>query len=408
MQQTPPQPLSVKKKSKKPLIATLVVLVVFIAAGIGSWFWWSNQQTLTDNKNATDQPANSSQQKLSEPNTVAYSYGTSDLQTPRDLFWRPASGGEKQNSSSKAYVDQSRIYGNQVIVSTYASPGAEMPTILYSKDGGKSYTTIFTGKKAASDSGLGDQITGIQFSSDGKSVIFALLPDNAKNTVKQISFDKPNEITDLMTSESRGVFLLGYNVKTKKLVFTEGCYNCDGNFSPTVYAYDTGVKQRTTLIDGKDKHLSVIANKSATKLLVTAPTVDKNKTTEDAFLGYYVGAPYTLNIFDLESTKSEDLATVGSEAENKFVRGGFMSDDVTPYYYVGNQLFMLGKNSPSLLYEAGKPVHEVFYASLETVYVSTGTYENFALNRFNIKAQKSTQLLTGDDVTTRIFGVTEN
>ena len=69
---------------------------------------------------------------------------------------------------------------------------------------------------------------------------------------------------------------------------------------------------------------------------------------------------------------------------------------------------MLSKNAPSLLYEAGQPVHEVFYVSTETVFASVGTYENYALNRFDVKAQKSTQLLSGDDATTRVFGITEN
>lgn len=411
VEQTPLTPLVVKKKSKKPLLITLLVLVVIIGIGCAAWFWWSSQAAPDDNK-VTGLPSNDLQRKLPELNTVAYAYGTS-YEAPRDLFWRPAGGGEKQNTPSKAFVGSAKTYGNQVLIETYYNEATKSaPSILYSKDGGKTYETIFTGKAPATSDDMGDQITGMIFASDGKSVIFAVLPNDTKNTVKRIFFTKPAEVVDIMASEARGVFPISFNTKSQKLVFSEGCYNCDGNGASTsAFSYDIVAKQRTTLIDGADKHLGIVSNKVATKLLVTTPTIDKTKTggEDGGFWGYYVGAPYKFTVFDLATGKAQDPGTsVGTASENKFVRGGFMTDDTTPYYYSGNQLFMLDKATPTLLYEAGQPIHEVFYVSPTTVFASTGDYQNFTLNRFGVKTQETSQLLTGDDTTTRIFGITED
>ena len=328
-------------------------------------------------------------------------------------MWRPADGGEQQNSATKAYVSTSLTYGNQVVIETYGGTENSAPTLLYSSDGGKTYKTIFTGKAAASSNDFGDQITGMQLASDGKSVAFAVLPNNGKNTVKQIFFDKPNEVIDLMSSDARGVFLIGFNVKLNKLYFSEGCFNCDGNGASTsVFAYDIAKKQRSTLVDGADKHLGILANKSATKLVITTPTVDKSKTSDDgagSFWGYYVGAPFTVTVFDLENATNTDVsATVGSATDNAFVRAGFMADDTTPYYYKDKQLFSFGKGTSSLLYEAGQPFYEVHYVSPATVFASTGTYENFVVNRFNVKTQETKQIITANGDTTRILGITEN
>ena len=411
---TPPSaPVDAKKKGKKPLIITLVSLVILVAAGCAGWFWWSGQQ-LSSTDSASDLPANNSQQqKVLEPHTVAYSYNASDFQSPSDLFWRSADGGERQNVPSKAFVGSSRINGNQLLIETYYSEaGKTAPSVLYSADGGKTYETIFTGKAPATSTDMGDQITGMVFASDGKSVIFAVLPNNSKNTVKRIFFDKPTEVIDIMTSDARGVFPIAFNAKLQKLIFSEGCYNCDGNGASTsAFAYDVVSKQRTTLIDGADKHLGILSNKSASSLLITTPTIDKAKTggEDGGFWGYYVGAPYTFSILNVVTGKTQDPGTtVGTAADNKFVRGGFMTDDTTPYYYSGNQLFMLDKATPTLLYEAGQPIHEVFYVSPTTVFASTGDHQNFTLNRFGIKTQETKQLLTGDDTTTRIFGITEH
>lgn len=406
-EQTPRQPFGVEKKSKKPLIITLLIIAfVTIGGCAAAWFWWSNQPA--DSNTVTDQPANSSQQtKAPEPNTVAYAFRTGEPTVPSNLFWRPADGGEKQDAGSKANVGRALVHGNQILIETYGTEG-DAPGILYSSNGGKTYAPIFTGKKPATQSDMGDQITGLVFASDGKSVFFGLLSNEGKNTVKRIFFDKPDVTTDIMTSDARGVFPIAFNVKTQKLVFHEGCFNCDGNFSPTIFSYDVTSKQRSTLIDGTDKHLTVIANKSATRLLVTAPTVDATKTGVNSFFGYYVGAPYTITVYDLESNKSlEPAFTVGSASDNTYVRSGFMADDNTPYYVMGSQILMPGKGEPTLLYEAGKDIHEVFYVSATTVFASVGTYDQYTLNRFGIKTQETKQLLSGDDTSTRIFGITE-
>jgi len=400
------------KKSKKPLIITLISLVLIVVGSCAGWYWWSLQQPV-DSTTSDTSAKTSQQQKLPEPNTIAYSYGTS-YETPRDLFWRPANGGEKQNTPSKAFIGSARTHGNQVLIETYYNEATKTAaSILYSKDGGKTYETILTVKAPATSTDMGDQITGMTFASDGKSVIVAVLPNSAKNIVKRIFFDKPNEAVDIMTSDARGVFPIAFNAKSQKLVFSEGCYNCDGNGASTsAFAYDVTSKQRSTLVDGANKHLGIISNQSATKLLITTPTVDTTKTTggvDGGFWGYYVGAPYKFTIFDLATGKTQDPGTtVGTADDNKYARGGFMANGVTPYYYSDNQLFMLDKATPTLLYESGQPIHQVYYASPTIVFASTGDYQNFTLNRFDIKTQETKQLLTGDDTTTRIFGVTEN
>ena len=411
-EQPVPQAVQVKK-SKKPLIITLVILAVLVIAGCAAWFWWSAKQTapkVSNDLGSTKLPPKS---KSVEPNTVVYSYRPVNSQAQYDLAWRPADGGEQQNSATKAYVSSALTYGNQVVIETYTGTDKQPPTLLYSSDGGKTYKTLYTGKAPASENDFGDQITGMQFASDGKSIVFALLPNNSKNTVKQIYFDKPNEVIDLMTTDARGVFLMGYNAKVHKLYFFEGCYNCDGNgASVSVYAYDTVKKQRSTLVNGADKHLGIVANKSATKLVITAPTVDKTKTSDDgagSFWGYYVGAPFTVSVFDLESATNTDISTVvGSETDNAYVRAGFMADDTTPYYYKNNQLYSFGKASSTLLYEAGQPFYEVHYVSPTTVFAATGTYENYTLNRFSVKTQETKQILTAKGDATRILGITEN
>lgn len=388
----------------------IISFVAFLTVAAGAFLWLNSQPT--DSNQANDLPANNSQQvKAPAPNTVVYGFKGDTLPGPGELFWRPAEGGEGQTAASKAYVGSALVHGNQVLVES-VGVDKKTPTILYSNDGGKSYTAVFTGKPAATANELGDQITGMIFASDGKSVIFGLLPDNAKNTVKQVFFDKPNITTDLMSTSARGVFPIAFNAKMKRLVFSEGCYNCDGNGASTsAIAYDVTSQTRTVLIDGANKHLGITANKSATRLLVTAPTVDEKRTggNDGGFWGYYIGTPYQLTIFDIETGKNiEPAFTVDGTSENDYVRGGFMADGQTPYYFVGNKVFMPGKGESTLLYEAGQPILEAFYVSRSTIFTSTGTYNGFTLNRFKIKDQSTKQILTGDGNSTRIFGVTED
>lgn len=389
---------------------SLLAILIVTASSAGAFLWLNSRPA--DSNQANDLPVNTSQQiKAPEPNTVVYGFKGDTLPGPGGLFWRPAVGGEGQATTSKVYVGSTLIHGNQVLVES-VGVDKKAPAILHSSDGGKTYTAIFTGKPAATANELGDQITGMTFASDGKSVVFGLLPDGAKNTVKQVFFDKPNVTTDLMSTTARGVFPIAFNAKTKRLVFSEGCYNCDGNGASTsAIAYDVASQTRTILIDGTDKHLGIIANESATRLLVTTPTVDQKRTggIDGGFWGYYIGAPYTLTIFDIETGKNiEPALAIDDTLEKDYVRGGFMADDQTPYYFSGNKVFMPGKDEPTLLYEAGQPILDAFYVSRDIIFASTGTYNGFTLNRFEAKSQNTEQILTGDGNSTRIFGVTEN
>ncbi|HUP26434.1 MAG TPA: hypothetical protein VM124_02175 [Candidatus Limnocylindrales bacterium] len=401
------------KSRKKPIIILTVLILIIggsLAFKIATKKKPNNAATTQQNAPKT---AATEKSTTSGPQTIAYATSETDSSQPI-LYWRPATGGERIQSlklDQGSYITDQIVRGNQVVVGVQASAGNTFgPQIWHSTDNGKSYTKIFEAKKTSGN--LGDQITSIVFANDGKSLAVALLPEDGKNTVKEIVLDTPHTVKDLFTSDSRGVFLEAYIPSSKQVLYFTGCYNCDGNSRTKLWSTNIATKSTKIILDGQDTNYAIRASQDGQSLLAMKGTLDPALDVE-GIGGMYQGPPYTLITVDLSSGKETTLTTFGKKGTRKpdgslntsSATFGYMADGKTPYYVIDNQIYKVNSTSPSLLFEATKPIMEAYYVSDDMVYVTTGVYNNFVLDKFVIPTKTLTTILNGDDKT-RIFGVT--
>lgn len=383
------------KKSKKPLLVVLIVLVL-AAAGAAGWWYYNNQQSSESAQNTEQTPETTQEAALTyEPNTVVYTFSES-TDVPYNVYSRPASGGERSEAlklDKNENAGSTDIHGNTVVFSTADS-------IFVSTDGGTSYKEIM-------QLSAGEQVTSVKLSSDGQKIAYGLLPDVAgKNSVRSIDLNGEN-VADLFISESAGVFILGFDAE--KIIYSTGCYNCDGN--------------------KPDPQLRNLSNNEVTDLL---PDVADNLMWQAAVsddltkLVYAYGsdvplnlgppqAPHTIAVLDIASQESTELATIGEAGEtnpngtdksrNTIV--GFLAGTSTPYYTDDTQLYSAENDTPSLLYESEDPIIYVEFASKINVIAGTGTYQEYVLANFSVESQEAATIFNGD-TNTRIIGVTTN
>ena len=396
------------KKSKMPLYIGLAVVVI-AGAALGYFFM---KNTSTD-KNASPTPPVAQQENEPEekpkpgPSRLIYSkelFGEpTESCTPVkvQLIAKPLDGKAaivNDEIGDGSYVTSVQTYKNQVLVET--SPDCSNKygaSIWYSANNGKTYSRVFLGKLTSGDPGYADQITSSVFSSDGKSIIFGLLgvdPKNRSNTVIEIDVAS-GETKDLFTVDSAGVFIKGYDRAKKQVYFTAGCYNCDGNNSNTLYAYDLGTKQKTTAYakqDGLGEQL--IMNSDLTEFLLTSGVVGE-------FLG--ASPPYEIARIAI-ATKA--VTSVAKDLQAYPRVGTFGANDF--YYANGKEILQVGKDGATTkLYSADADVSNMYYASSEVVVFETGDYSKPNLYMVDLATKKVTDILTAEDKA-RVLGVTYN
>ena len=344
------------------------------------------------------------------PDTVAYSFA-SDGNAPPSLYWRPAESGERTEVlklQPQSYVIDWSMRESRVAV---VIEERQQQKILYSQDGGRSYETIFTGKKAP-DGQLGEQVTSIIFSSDSRSIVIGLLAaPGGFNAITQIVLSGENEASELHRVSQAGVFLEGYDPINGKLIYFTGCYNCDGNFSDTLYITDLKNKITNQLISSDKFNFDIQVREDFQELLLV-----KN---DRAFSGLgeenLLGQPYEISKLDIASKKETKLAVVGAKGaleqtppfgDPVAVSAGYIANQKDVFFVADKKLYALrGQLAPSLLFESQQPIGKVYFAGDDTVIAATGDiYQDFVLSRFDVKTQALATILNGD-ANTRIFGV---
>lgn len=395
LEQKPPKP----KRSKKPLVIILVLLLL-AGAGYGAWYYYNNYYKDTKPA-ATEQTAETEAPVLTyEPTAVVYAFRESE-DVPYALYWRPAGGGERaevMKLDRDDGVSNSDVYGNNVVFQSNKG-------IFVSTDSGQSYNQVM-------QLNAEEQITSIKFANDGSKIVFGHLPDvNGKNTVKSMDLDGQN-VTDLFTSEEPGIYILGYLVGEKKIIFNRGCYNCDGNLTDP-YLRNLASNEETRLITPE----------SGQVMFKAVPSYDLNKVvyvyggepvSDDPFA--LPLTPYTIAVLDVASGESTTITTVGETNEtnpngtpkSRDTLVGFLAGSNTVYYTDESQLFTFQSNTPTLAYESKDTILYVPFINDSAVIAGSGANTgNYALMNYNIKTQKAADIFSGDN-NTFILGVTTN
>ena len=274
---------------------------------------------------------------------------------------------------------------------------AKLPaTIYYSNDAGKSYSKIYTGPLPAAAESI-EQITSALFSTDGTAIVFGDLPQtDGKNTVKEIDI-KAKSVKDLFTKpDLTGVFIKGYDVANKKLLYLTGCYNCDGSNTGKLYSRDltSGLDTIIYVAPKASTALQTVLKSDFTKLLVV------HGVSGDA-LG--AGAPYTVEEYDFAAKTSTQLAQITGETS---AIAGYSTADV-PYYVQSNTLYaVVAGGKPTTLFEAASPIIAVSYVGADTLVLSAGKYDNYQLTSYSISTKKTVKIFDGDG-STNLLGVTQ-
>lgn len=387
----------------KKLLIVLIIVLLFLGGAATAWFIMKDKPA-ADNKSA--QNTNNSKQSQQtqnqplQPFAVAYAHrtdgGTSEgcAQTQTSTYWRPIGGGERMtafDAGKQMYTNHFQTYQNKAFVITEPGCGStEGLAVWYSKDAGKTYTKVFTGKPATETEW--EQITSARFASDGKSILIAFLPADGKNTVKEINPDT-KAVKNLFSVESDGVFIQGYDSAKKQVYYFAGCYNCDGNRFNKLFVHDLTAKTDTTLFEDKDYlGMDTKINSDFTKVLRV-----KGPENMDV-LG--PGKPFTIEEFDIASKSFKKLQTIDEEA---LVRVGYREDDGLAYYVKDKAIYNAASNA--VLFESSKPIVDTFLLTKDQVIASTGTFSDFSVVNFTISTKATINVFTGDDKTT-VFGVT--
>ncbi len=395
-----PDALPKAKKNKKKTV--IIILIVLLVAGlIGAWFIIRKpapkQQPVPQK---TQQPA----KKTLAPYTIAYTKGDY-AKAPVQLLWQPVAHTDPTVAGDlgvNAYMTYTQVMNNKVLVVTEPSNGgAEGTLIWYSKDGGKSYVKIFEGSKPDKARYYEhDQITSARFSSDGTTIVFGLLSSIATqgNTIKEIN-PETKAIKDLFVLDASGVFIQGYNRATHQLIYTTGCYNCDGNANRELLMRDTITAKETVLYGDKANNYGGIEiNKAFTKLIYRKAERSDNIVPVDSSL-------VELTLKDKTTKKIADIDKNSSSAS------GYTDDDDQLYYSKNKDLYKIGTDGiAKLLLSSEQKFSSVYYLStkqiIATIQAPPFTNGSFSLISYDVPKKSITSIFTDSGLNTNIIGVT--
>lgn len=406
------------KFTKKKLIITLVILLL-VAGGAVAYYYMQQK----DDKTPAGNSANSNQtndDKKEEAkeivaDTIAYAF-SSKTGDPYGLFWRPAGSGERTDAKlSYPTITHSDVLDQKVVVSAQEGSGSTTKeVVIYSEDGGKSYKKIFDGKSSSSSETFGDQVTSLKLSSDGSRVAIGIVTSSSDGKAVEIN-PSNSESKDIIVAENGVIFVYGYDASSGNLVYTEGCYNCDGNLGNEIYVVNTKSKAKKTIAKSTDTNLvqPIGVTKDFSRVLVLNTTKD-NSIKPDGLYDFYIGPPYSLDLVKIKDLTKTSLAPFGtklalnsqSTVPDIFKTAGFLNDGLTPYYaYDSSVSAYFDNQKPTTLFTADKSLVGVHYVSEAEVITSSGVFADFKLTNYKVKSKELISILNGDD-NTSIFGVT--
>lgn len=402
---TPPK----KPRDKKKLILVLVALIVLAALGYLAWSMMgkktndSGTSTGAQNNQQTEAP-----QLSYDPVSVVYAYKGDD-KSPYTLYTRPVGGGDRVAANLKLSandnISSSDVKGSNVVVEI-------ADNVYVSTDGGKNYKSILKVNENKPTTEMGNQITSLKFSTDGKSIVYGWLrSDPRKNQVKTMDLTGQNTKV-LFESSSAGVFIGQYSSQANKITYSEGCYNCDGNINIPVTLRDLKTN-KTSTIGNTDKALETVASDYSddlSKYIYVTAVIDNS---ESEGIGNATFAPYTVYVQDLASLKSTKIAGFGTAGEknpngtrrSRIVHAGFVAGTNTPYYTSDSQLYEIKSDKPSLVYEVKNNILYLPFVGENMIIVGDGSLtSDYILSSYDLSSKKASKIYSGDD-NTYIFGV---
>ncbi len=390
-------------KSKKFII---LVLLLIVGAGVAWYLTKNHEPSQTSTSQATGSVNQQTETKELKPTNIAYSYrtvesppnvgcGATGSGSKFEIFWRPITGGDRTSAADigNKLVSQSDVNKDKVAVVTAPEcGGTDSAGLWISKDSGKTYEKIFS-TNPPKDNQVEDQITSVKLSNDGSSVVIAVLPGgSSQNTVKEIDVST-KESKDLFTIEQPGVFIEGYNKSKNQIYYYVGCYNCDANTYNKLYVRDT-INDKEDVVYEHDRITEqTVFNKDFTKVLLAKSTAGE---------GLGGGPPYSIEEFDLGSKQSSNLKNITTGTN---LRVGYTEEEV-PYYTNETKVSkIVADKSETVVFEAAKPIMNVYLVSADQVIASSGAYDDNVLTNYTLNDKKTIEILKGD-VNTNIFGVT--
>jgi len=387
--------LAPKNKPRRKKIITLVVILLVAAAAAGAWSYQNRDkpQPATSTNNQPVQPATPELQ----PSALSYAVG-SPLEAQAS-FRLGKLGSDAYTVShtlpKKVYISKSVVYKNQVVVVTSGGDGSkEGVNVLYSKDAGKTFTSLFAGG-ATTGNALGDQVTDIKFSDDGKKLVMGYLPAaRTLNTVKEL--DPATKATrDLFSTKEIGVFIEAYSPAKKEILYFSGCYNCDGNKQNKLLKRDLATDKETVAYEDSARYgMETVVNHDLSKALILKGS--------DGSEGIGGGSPYDLVEVDL---KTKATTAIFSNYKSGYPAVGYLDGSDAVYYTKGKDLYQHKKGGDAVLFSSPQELLSVHFVNDITAVTTSGTYEKSTISSIDLKSKKATRLLGGDENTT-IFGVT--
>lgn len=387
-----------KKRSKLWLIVVVVVIVA-IGTATGLVTLFGNKRSATpasDNKQTSNNDELSQTYKQRLPTNALYAYRASPTE-PLKIYKRPAQGGDRSElttlDSGNNYLSSYDASGKLIVFATDTA-------VYVSDDGGESVGRVYG--RAGSE-----LITSVKFSHEGSEVVIASAGES-KNIVRQLNLSS-KKVLDIFETSSRGVFVSGYSKTLKKILYREGCYNCDG-VPGGLIARDTEDDAAKTIIEPGGYELQSVALDQAFKTIyyLTA-TYDESRSSSETLLAGFVGSPYSVKSSAVAGGEQKTIAkltTVPAESGGLRVpyQTGFGDgkDGYTPYVAVGNILYAIGGGSSKILHEFAQPIVTVGYVSDSEAIVGLGTLDNWRLVRVSFAGDKETEILQGDGNTTLI------
>lgn len=408
---------SVQKSEKKPrngkkALKILLVLILLAGIGVAAWYFLVKNKDTSSNT-SSQQPAQQAvvPENTNTPDTVVYAYHEKDTD-PYTLYWRPAEGGERSKIatlSKNEVLNQFDVQKNVVAYSTDTG-------INVSTDAGRTFSPIVEFEKTDGGNTLGDQVTSLQISKEGTKISYGFLKANTTegNEATTVNLDGSDKEV-LFTSKKPGVFIEAYSEKANKMVYWEGCYNCDGNFVD-LKIRNLETNKDTTIEENLKNTVygsrSFAISDDFSTLVAAQGTID---SSVDGGVGIALTGPFTINKFDLKTLEKTQIATVGSKNEKsangtpkyREVLVGFVAGSNTSLYYTDDESIYTSDDGsqPTMMFSANKNI--LFAPFIGTDSAITGSGEDtsdYLLTNYDVAAKKTTKIFAGDNNTV-IIGV---
>ncbi len=403
---------SEKPKSGKKVFIILLILIMLAGIGFATWYFLIKNKD-SGNNTTNQQPTQQAvvPENTNTPDTVVYAYHEKDTD-PYTIYWRPAEGGERSKIATLQKNEVINQFDVQKNVVAYATDSG----INVSTDGGRTFSPVVTFEKADNGNTLGDQVTSLQISKEGSKIAYGFLKANTTsgNEATTINLDGSDKKI-LFTSKKVGVFIEAYSEKANKMVYWEGCYNCDGNLVDLkIRNLETN---KDTTIEANLKNTvygsrSFAISDDFTTLVAAQGIID---SSVDGGVGIALTGPFTINKFDLKTLEKTKIATVGSANEKnangtpkyRDVLVGFVAGSNTSIYYTDDESVYTSDDGsqPTMMFSANKNI--LFTPFIGTDSAITGSGEDtsdYLLTNYDVATKKTTKIFAGDN-NTLIMGV---